>query len=159
MLNKVFESEFIGYRFIKEIIVPISNELEVSTINEAIETKYDKVNEHIIKALKYLGDRNNKDFKNVIKESLCALEGLCSLFSSKDTLGRMIEDITSRLNIHENLKIAIKNLYWFASDEPGIRHENNSKGNQITFDEAKLILVECSGIINYLISVLGKSIE
>lgn len=154
--NKLFENEFVGYRFIEKIIVPISNEVEIKAISDAAETKYDKANEHIIKALKILSDRNNKDYKNVIKESLCALEGLCSLYSDKETLGKMIEDITNRLNIHDNLKNAIKNLYWFASDEPGIRHENKSKGNSVTFDEAKLVLVECSGIINYLVSIFEK---
>ncbi len=156
-LNSVFENEFIGYRFVEKIIVPISNELEIESIRNASETKYDKVNEHMIKALKYLGDRNNKDYKNVIKESVCALEGLCSLYSNQETLGKMIEDITNRIGIHENLKNAIKNLYWFASDEPGIRHENNKKSKKFSFDEAKLVLIECSGIINYLIPVLEKN--
>lgn len=156
-MNEVFEKEFIGYRFIDNIIVPISNDLEVLTIRDAVETKYDKVNEHINKSLKFLGDRNNKDYKNVIKEALCALEGLCSLYSKEETLGKMIGDIADRLGIHEDLKKSIKHLYWFSSDEPGIRHENNKNGNSITFDEAKLVLVECSGIINYLIPVLENA--
>ena len=113
IMNEEFKKEFIGYRFIDKIIVPISNDLEISSINDCLSSKYSKVTDHINKALKMLGDRKNEDYENVIKESICALEGLCSLFSNEETLGKMIEDISKRLSVHPNLKNGIKNLFCF----------------------------------------------
>ena len=46
-VNDIFEREYIGYRFIDEIIVPISDKYEVETIDKAVQNRYKPVREHI----------------------------------------------------------------------------------------------------------------
>jgi hypothetical protein len=65
--NRVLEREFSGYRFIERQIAPISNELEVNKIKEAMEvgnslfhSTYSGVNFHLKEALSKLSDKKNR---------------------------------------------------------------------------------------------------
>ena len=61
--NALFEKELSGYRFINGIISPITNELEVKNIDEAITNSTKNslvgVKTHIENALRMISDRNN----------------------------------------------------------------------------------------------------
>lgn len=155
--NQLFEEEYIGYRFLENRIVRITNKEEINTIKEATNTVYDNVNKHISKAISYISE-TEKDYRNSIKESVTAVETLCSIVSGKDkgTLGETINIIAKEKHMHSALKEAISKLYGFASDEPGIRHGSSKEGNDIAFDDAKFILVTCSAIINYILGTLAK---
>ena len=50
--NIYFEREYVGYRFVDGIIVPISNSYEIETINESLKNGYKPVYDHISKANK-----------------------------------------------------------------------------------------------------------
>lgn len=155
----MFEEECIGYRFVNKIIVPITDKNEILSIEEASKTAYNNVNEHIDLAIYYLRSKENRDYKKVISESLMALESLLKNFCDKndDTLTSMLKKIDSKKNIHPHLKEAMQKLYWFASDESGIRHENNKERNSLTFDEAKFVLVTITALINYMIPILKEN--
>ena len=150
--NDLFEKECVGYRFVDGLIVRITNKEELQAMEKASLTNK-KVNDHIKKAILYISESGEKDYKNSIKESITALETLCSILTKKDkgTLGETIEIIGKEKKIHPALKEAIAKLYGFASDEPGIRHGSGKVGNNISFDDAKFVLVICSAIINYFI--------
>lgn len=57
-INECFKKEYVGYRFIDSIIVPISDSYEIETINGALGNTYTPVYEHFSKANKLLADRN-----------------------------------------------------------------------------------------------------
>lgn len=153
--NDVFEQEYIGYRFLDKRIVRITNESEIEVIDSATKTRFDQVNGHIKKAIACISEKDGKDFENSIKESIMAVETLTSVISGKKkgTLGEAIDLISKNKNLHPAFREAILKLYGFASDEEGIRHGNSKAKHDVTFDEAKFILVICSGIVNYLISI------
>ncbi len=150
-MNKAFEEEYIGYRFVSNQIVKITNDEEIKAIDEATNTPFDKVNESIKKSIGFISETSSRDYKNSIKESITAAERLFNIILGTNglTLSNALEQICSRIEINEYLKQAIRCLYKFASDSDGIRHGNNKNDDQITFDEAKLILIICSGIVNY----------
>lgn len=152
--NEVFEKEYIGYRFINKLIVKITNKKEIESIQEASNSKFNAINEHLNKAILFVSESKSKDYKNSIKESISAVEALCSIItkSEKGTLGEMINIISKEKQLHPALKDSISKLYGFTSDEPGIRHGKGKKGDDISFDDAKFVLVVCSAIINYFIS-------
>ena len=52
--------------------------------------------------------------------------------------------------IHPVLEAAFEKLYGYTSDASGIRHAGQIDGPEATFDEAKFMLVACSGFVNYL---------
>jgi len=158
IFNNVFEKEFVGYRFINEKITPISDEIEVAEIETASNSPYNQVNNHLNKSLEMLSNRDNPDYENSIKESISAVESICSIIiGEKTTLGDALKKLESAgLSIHPALKEAFNKLYGYTSDGAGIRHAGQLGGSQSTFEEAKFMLVSCCAFVNYLIGVMGK---
>lgn len=158
MVNSYFEKEYIGYRFVNRIIVPISDKYELNAVEEALTNKYKPVEEHIAKANSFLADRNKPDYENSIKESISAVEAICEILTntrgSEATLGNMLKKLERNgVEIHGGLKSAFNTLYGYTSDANGIRHAGNIGGPASTFEEAKFMLVSCRAFINYLIAV------
>lgn len=103
-------------------------------------------------ALKLMSDRQKPDYRNSIKESVSALEGMCQKILKKDkvTLGDAIGQIEKQYPIHPALKASIKSLYGYTSDADGIRHAMLDESN-LSYIDAKFMLVACTNFINYLI--------
>lgn len=161
LFNNVFEREYVGYRFVKDRITTITDKNEIESINEAICNEYKAVNEHLEKSLEKLSDRNNPDYENSIKESICAVEAICEIITDSKggqaTLGNMLKKLEDRgVNIHGALKEAFNKLYGYTSDSKGIRHAGDIGGPNATFEEAKFMLVSCSAFINYLKGIQTK---
>ncbi len=159
IFNQVFEKEFVGYRFIGNIITPITDEIEVSEIKIGLEVEFNGCRSHIQKALGFLSDRENPDYKNSIKESISAVESICTIIVNepKKTLGDAIKAFEKKgLKIHPSLKKAFLALYGYASDQGGIRHSESLFESNVTFEEAKYMLVSCCAFVNYLIAEYGK---
>ncbi|MCM1468110.1 MAG: hypothetical protein NC086_08180 [Alistipes sp.] len=158
VVNTYFEREYIGYRFVDEIIVPISDMYEINALKEALDNKYQPVHEHISKANKLLADREKPDYENSIKESISAVEAICEIITGikgkEATLGKMLKKMEeSGIEIHSGLKAAFNILYGYTSDANGIRHAGDIGGPSSSFEEAKFMLVSCSAFINYLIAL------
>ncbi|WP_418746718.1 AbiJ-NTD4 domain-containing protein [Frisingicoccus sp.] len=156
--NEYFLREYLGYRFVDGIIVPISDTYEVNSVKEALNTKHKPVYEHLSKANKLISDRNNPDYENSIKESISAVEAMCEIITGikgkEATLGKMLKKIEDDgIQIHSGLKSAFNVLYGYTSDANGIRHAGDIGGRTSTFEEAKFMLVSCSAFINYLIAL------
>lgn len=156
VVNKSFEKEYIGYRYIGKHLVKITNEQETSSINETFSIPVNSVNEHMEKAISLFSDRNNPDYANTIKESISAVEAMCtSIVGKSDSLGNQLNMIEKKgIIIHPALKSAFEKLYGYTSDVTGIRHAGKIDGENATFDEAKFMLVTCSAFINYLKGIL-----
>jgi len=159
--NRIFEREFAGYRFIENMIVPISNKIEVDEINEAInvgnsffQSKYKGVNVHLKDALSKMSDKKYPDYRNSIKESISAVEALCRHMTNENTLGEALKKLEKDgLTLNSQFKAGIEKLYAYTNNkETGIRHALLDSPNLPTFDEAKFMLVTCSAFINFLIS-------
>lgn len=150
--NKIFESEYIGYRFIGEKVTPITDEDEIRAINESIQSTEDTVALHFQKALERLSDRDKPDYENSIKESISAVEAMCNIILDKTrTLSDSLRQLEKRgIIIHPALKDAFIKLYGYTCDASGIRHAGGLGSPNSTFDEAKFMLVACSAFVNYL---------
>lgn len=156
--NQSFEKEFIGYRFVGEIISRITSEIEISEIEEASKIKENKVDDHLNKALKLLSSRDNPDYENSIKESISSVEAMCnSITGRKSTLGEALKCLKQDSYIHPSLEAAFEKLYGYTCDASGIRHSGQLNGQKATFEEAKFMLVACSGFVNYLAALYSKN--
>lgn len=157
--NKVFEQEFVGYRFVGGIITPITDEIEIKEIEAGLSVEFGGCRSHIQKALAFLSDRENPDYKNSIKESISAVESICQIIAvnNKATLGQAIKMLEDKgIKLHSALKSAFSSLYGYTSDEGGIRHAEGLFESNVTFEEAKYMLVSCCAFVNYLIAEYGK---
>lgn len=73
----------------------------------------------------------------------------------KASLGVALNKIEKTHELHPAFKKALSNLYGYTSDADGIRHALLDESN-ISYSDAKYMLVSCSAFINY---VLGKMSE
>lgn len=156
--NRLFEREYVGYRFIGGRIVPITDQQEIDAIESACNNPYEGCRAQIQKAVGFLSDRDNPDYKNCIKESISAVESICQIITgnNKATLGDTLKLLEEQKKIHPALKGAFTKLYGYTSDEGGIRHAEGLLESDVTFEEAKFMLVACSAFINYMIAEQGK---
>lgn len=158
-VNELFEKECVGYRFVGEKIVAITDKVEIKEIEESLQSNYDGCREHIKKAVGFLADREQKDYKNCIKESISAVESICCIIADKKnaTLGEALKILESKCNLKGQLKSAFEKLYAYTNnDKGGIRHAEGLFVSDVSFEEAKFMLVSCSAFVNYLIAEYGK---
>ena len=159
LFNRLFEEEYIGYRFVDGHIVAITDEQEISAIETACNNPYEGCRKQLQKSVEFLADRDKKDYKNCIKESISAVESICQVIVGDEhaTLSaalKLLED--NGVIIHPSLKTAFSKLYGYTSDQGGIRHAEGMFESNVTFEEAKFMLVSCSAFINYMIAEYGK---
>jgi hypothetical protein len=157
LFNSTFEKEFSAYRFVAGKLSPITNEVEIREIDDALNStsvlsSIKSCNIHLGKSLKHFADREQPDYSNSIKESISAVESLVKIMTGeeKSTLGDAIKRLPTDMEIHPALIDGIKKIYGYTSDQSGIRH-GFLQSEKSDFEDAKFMLVMCSALINYLI--------
>ena len=156
--NEVFQKEYVGYRFVNRTIIEITDEQEIQSIENAVNSPFAETNIHLEKALKYIADREHPDYENSIKESISAVEATCNKIAGKrGSLGETLKVLQDKgISIHPSLKSGFEKIFGYASDAKGIRHAGDLGGTNSTFEEAQFMLVACSAFVNYLIGNTSK---
>ena len=156
--NTVLERESSAYRFVGGKITPITSEVEISAIKEAIKVPIDPVREHINCSLELFSDRKKPDYRNSIKEAISAVECLCKLISGnpKAELKHALIEIEKKVPFHKSFKSALLKLYGYVSDADGIRHALLEQSN-LSSEDARFMLVICSAFVNYLLEKASKA--
>lgn len=155
--NNVLKKHLSSYRFLNGLIVDITSDEELETIESAIgvKLKFAPVSEHLKRALELLTDRSNPDYRNSIKESISSVESIASIITGKPkaTLGQALAELEKTREMHPTLKSAFSILYGWTSDAEGIRHKIMEQ-SQVKQEEARFMLITCSAFVNYIISKL-----
>ena len=143
--NETFKLLLVPYRVLNDgrIIDADSSEIEYQAIENAIEHST-----HIDEAINLLFDRKNPNYLKAIGESVFAIEDECKQFGDKD-FSVCLSIIEKKFGMHPAWKRMLKGLYGFSSDEEGIRHSGNTN-SEVDFEEAKLVVVLSSSVVNYL---------
>lgn len=154
-INLILEREYSGFRLINYEFCPITDQIELDSIKQAINStigKYDNIKTHLQKAILLMSKRPGPDYLNSIKESISAVEGLCKMVSGESSGGidKAIAILVKQTNIHPNLQDAFRKLYHYTSDEDGIRHPILEQST-VGLVEAKYMLVVCSAFVHYVI--------
>lgn len=156
--NDVLKEEKSAYRFIKHNIVPISSAVEKEAIESAlsVSTGIVGISTHLEQALQLLADRHSPDYRNSIKESISAIEGLCRYLTgnNKETFTNTLSILERNGVLHGALKSSWSSLYGYISQTS--RHAVKDASNPPTDVDAKYILVSCSAIVNFMIA---KAVE
>ncbi len=158
--NELFEQEKAGYRIVSGEIAPITNESEIRIIEQATDTAFESVNQHMQKALNFYSDIKGPDYENSIKESISAVEAMCCIITgmsgANSSLGKTIKKLKENgIHIHSSMENAFSSLYGYTSDEDGIRHGGIDFKNAPA-EDAKYMLISCSAFVNYLIEKYQK---
>ena len=158
--NRILKREMSGFRFTNNYLAPITSEEEIAAIEEAISITISPISGHLRRSLELLADRQKPDYRNSIKESISAVESLCVNISGDPhaTLGSALNIIekSGKIPLHGALKNAFSSMYGWTSDAEGIRHGLQDEPD-LGFEDAKYMLVACSGFINYLLEKAKKT--
>jgi hypothetical protein len=147
--NKILEVENSAYRFIEEIIVDITNQMEIDVIKEALLSPFDEPATHIENALRYYSDRENPDFANSVKESVSAIESIARIkTSTNEPLSNIVKH--KKLGIHEGLNQILNKINAYRGDASGVGHSIKPNDSPPKKNEAHLFLVICSAFVNFL---------
>jgi hypothetical protein len=159
--NLILERELSAYRFVGDIITPLTSDEEIEEVELALSNtdKFRSINIHLRAAVDFLSDRKSPDYRNSIKESISAVEAFCKIVTeSPKTLGQCIKSLEKRINFHPALKEAFDKLYGWTSDAEGIRHGLGlMEEPNLEFEDAKFMLVACSAFINFLLEKAAKA--
>lgn len=156
--NQILEEEMAGYRFVGIQVAPIVTEEEINSIEQAMGGNELGEREHIQQALKRLSDRENPDYRNSIKESISAVEAVCRRMAGGEalTLGKALKALKATVPINPRLREGFDKLYAYTNDKNGIRHAIMDQ-EEVSFAEAKFMLVACSAFVNYLTALSSQS--
>ncbi|HSV75188.1 MAG TPA: hypothetical protein VLH79_15635 [Chthonomonadales bacterium] len=157
-LNDAMVAHYAAYRVIAGRFVPITDPHEMRAVDEAASSGGQPARKHIEKALKFLSDRDSPDYCNSIKDAICALEATCREIAGDQSAGLSdaLKRMKSEPQVHPALVGAMDKLYGFASDAGGVRHASREPQNTPSFEDAKLVLVLCCAIINFLLAAQAK---
>lgn len=149
VLNQALQTHNAAYRIIDSLVVEITDEIEIAAIDDALANADMATRTHIATALKMLSDRDNPDYRNSVKESISAVEAACRRVTDnpKATLADALKKIKG---IHPAFNKSMALLYGYAGDESGIRHALSGEA-QITYADAKYMMVACSAFVSYLL--------
>lgn len=152
--NRAMEREGSGYRVVGGFVTAITSPLEIGAVEEAMLRggRFPGIGEHLNSATRMLSDIQSPDYRNSIKESICAVESLAKQLTgnANATLGSALSELEKHHNLHPALKSAFSSLYGWTSNADGIRHALMDVSN-LTHADARLMLICCSAFINFAI--------
>lgn len=150
--NSVLGRENSGYRFVGGELVQITAKTEIEAIESAITKGSRDSKAHLERALQLLADRKTPDYRNSIKESISAVESVCKAIvgNPAGTLGEALKHLKKTRTVHPQFEQALIKLYAYTNDAGGIRHALTDASVEVTGEDARFMLVTCSGFCSYL---------
>lgn len=153
-LSATLERHNSAYRIVDYRFVPITNDTELEGLSQASNTGLKAIDHHMKQAIAIFSQKESKDYRNVIKEAMSAVEATVNHVNGTKgkTLGDALKQLDQKRHIHEAMKSAFDKLYGYTSDtNSGIRHGLTDDADSIPgFAEAKFMIVACSAFINWL---------
>ena len=147
--NHVLEREMAAYRFVGGRIIETTSPEEIAAVEDGIAEARGGAQTHLRAALDLLADRNASDYRNVVKEAISAVEATVNeLAGTEMSLGAALKQLG--LDLHPAFRDALSKLYGYTSDADGIRHALTEDGTNVSFEDAKFMLVACAGFVSYL---------
>lgn len=151
--NEVLKRELSAWRFVGTYLSRITEEQEIAEIEVSLDLKkpFEYVSYHIETSLKLISNKEAPDYRNSMKESISAVEAMCKmLLGDKNAkLIQLLKVLQEKINLHPSLVQAYDKIFGYTSDADGIRHALKEEEN-VDFEDAKFMLINCSAFINYL---------
>ncbi|QUR67117.1 AbiJ-NTD4 domain-containing protein [Mycobacterium spongiae] len=158
-LNIILARNRVGYRLnvAEALIVPITNEQEMQSVETAANSDLPEVRQHLRAAVQLFADRDNPQWAKSISESISAVEFAARVVAAKPaaTLEKALDEIkrNGKADLHPALIDGWRKLYAFTGDSGGIRHALRVGTLTPTQAMAQYFLVTCSAFVNLLASI------
>ncbi len=145
-VNMVLEENLSGYRFVDGLIVQIVDNKEISEISEALSHKQEEIGKQISSALQSMHDKN---YRHSVKESISAVETFARSKTGTSDMGAALSEL-EKFAVPKPIKQAFDKIYGWTCGPDGVRHALMNNAQDVTFAEAKFMLIVCSAFVNYL---------
>lgn len=147
--NFLLERENSAYRFIGDVISPITIPIEISEIETCLAIG-DEAAMHIESSLTLLANKEKDQSRESVAQSILAVEAIAKKVTNKPNaqLGDLYKKIP--LPSHQQLREALKNLYNYTSGKDGIRHALVESSEPVSKSLAQFMLVTCSAFVNLI---------
>ncbi len=159
-VNVVLEAEGSGYRFINGQVSPITNEIEIGSLEQGLDSDhaFAGARKHIERSLKLLSKKPDPDYLNSVKESISAAESAARHVApgKNKTLADAVDSLQRSGHLHKSLTEAWKKMFGYTNDASGIRHGGSDEPVKLDYAFAKYMLVTCSAFVNYLAEEFGQ---
>ncbi|MBN7304344.1 hypothetical protein IUQ79_20825 [Mycobacteroides abscessus subsp. bolletii] len=149
-INRVLTRDRAAYRIVESLIVPITNDAELESLQTALSEPKSPAQKHLQKALELFADRESPDYANSIKESISAAEAASQSWANQpgETMGKALDTVRKNGDLHPALVEGWKKLYGFTADSGGIRHALTDGSLIPTEELAQYFLITCSAFVN-----------
>ena len=157
-VNEILCREHAGYCVIDNMVVPLSNRLEMDEIRQTYVDAPLHVLESVNNAIKAYSRKPTPDYASAESNMITALEAAARTILDDEYDGSA-NSLTQAVNkLVENdflpndaFAEAMKKLYKYASDAGGIRH-GKTEYTELEAADARFCIVTCSAMINLLIA-------
>lgn len=156
----VLEREHSAYRLLEGgTLVPVGSPEEAANLAHAITKSKQSglvgASAHLTEAAKQL---SSGAFADSVRESLHAVESTLRSLAGTTKVSDALSELAKKRPLHPAFTSGIKQLYGFASDEPGVRHPLLEKGDAaVTEEDALLMLGTCASLVTYFTRSFSKA--
>jgi len=151
--NTVFEANLVGYRFVDYELVPITNSIEMESIEDALVAteEFEGAQAHLANALQLLSLQGGHKYAKSVSESISAVEAIVRHFTGAATLGAGVKLLRAKgVDVHPSLADGWSKIYGYTNDAGGVRH-GSVEASKVDEPLATYFLVTCSAFVNLLI--------
>jgi len=157
--NIAFTKEKVAYRFVGGQIVPISDPVELASIEASLDLPdpFSGARTHIAAGLNAFSLRPKGDYRNAVREVISAVESVAKVVAgdNKADLGAALKAVDKAHGLHPAFKDAMIKLYAYTNDEKGIRHALLDETAQVDEADAHFMIVACAAFVNFLVQKFG----
>lgn len=156
--NYVLERENSAYRFVGDLVAPITSEIEIKSIEKNLMGE-DEAAKHINSALTMLANKQNDQSRESVAQSMLAVEAIAKKITGDKNA--TLSSLCQRLKIlpnHPQARQALFNLYNYTSSKEGIRHALTDESQPVTREWARFMLVTSSAFVNLIKLDMGSSL-
>lgn len=148
--NFVLDRENAAYRFIDDLIAPITSEIEISSIEVNLANE-DEAAKHLNSALNMLANKQNDQSRESIAQSILAVEAIAKkITGDKNATLASLCHTAKILPSNPQARQALSNLYNYTSSKEGIRHDLTNESQPVTSAWARFMLVVSSAFVNLI---------
>jgi len=156
MLNRVLEAKGCAYRFLAEHIVPLTNSAEAAEVAAGADSAMPAVAAHIREARNLLPPNADASPANSIRESIAAVEAALRHLTGNPS-ATLSEGLAAFEAAHGALRPSLRQglltLCGCTASVAGVADDRHAEVDEVTRDDARLMLVACSAFTNYLLTV------
>lgn len=149
--NVVLERENSAYRFVRQQLVMITDDLDIRETLKALSCPFQSARTHLNQALALMSDKSAPDYRQSIQHSLFAVQRVAAELTGEPNLAQAFQKIHSMVHLNHQFRASLEKVFLTSEGANGLEHPLTLDA-EVDFADAQMMLVMCSAFVNYLAS-------